>query len=90
VLAVELVVEALGQQLPDELRGALESAGVRLDRGGLVEVGAGSWATSVAGIYAGGDLVNGGTTAVQGVREGLEAAGEIDAALTGRACKCQE
>lgn len=89
VLAVEMVVEALGQQLSDELRGVLESAGVRLGRAGLVEVGAGSWATSAAGIYAGGDLVNGGTTVVQGVREGLEAADEIDAALTGHGCKCQ-
>jgi NADPH-dependent glutamate synthase beta subunit-like oxidoreductase/2,4-dienoyl-CoA reductase-like NADH-dependent reductase (Old Yellow Enzyme family) len=81
VLKVGLVVEALGQGASDALREAL--AGVVFTRRGRIETVDGPSATSVAGVFAAGDLVNGGTTAVQGISEGMHAAEEIDTYLTG-------
>lgn len=79
ILNVGLVIEAIGQELPRALRGALD--GVELTRGGLVVTRDGSTATSLPDVFAAGDLTSGGTTAVQGVAEGMRAAREIDAAL---------
>jgi len=77
VLDVELAVEALGQVIPDDLRRAL--AGVKLTEAGLVApVRAGSLRTSIEGVFAAGDLVNGGTTAVRGIAEGMRAAAEME------------
>jgi NADPH-dependent glutamate synthase beta subunit-like oxidoreductase/2,4-dienoyl-CoA reductase-like NADH-dependent reductase (Old Yellow Enzyme family) len=81
ILTVGMVVEAIGQELPHTLRESLD--GVRLTRNGLVAMCEGSMATSVPGVFAAGDLTSGGTTAVQGVAEGMRAAREIDAALGG-------
>jgi NADPH-dependent glutamate synthase beta subunit-like oxidoreductase/2,4-dienoyl-CoA reductase-like NADH-dependent reductase (Old Yellow Enzyme family) len=78
VLDVGLVVEALGQGVSDALRETLESEGVAFARRGLIETVNGSSATSLEGVFAAGDLVNGGTTAVQGISEGMQAAEEID------------
>jgi glutamate synthase (NADPH/NADH) small chain len=80
VLPADLVVEAIGQEMGPDLQAALP--GVRLTRNGLVEVaGNGSLATSRRGIFAAGDIVNGGTTVVQAVAEGTRAAREIDSFL---------
>jgi NADPH-dependent glutamate synthase beta subunit-like oxidoreductase/2,4-dienoyl-CoA reductase-like NADH-dependent reductase (Old Yellow Enzyme family) len=77
VLSVDLVVEAIGQAIAPEIKAALGD--VKLTKGGLVAVaGNGSFATSKPGVFAAGDLVNGGTTAVQGIAEGLRATEEID------------
>jgi len=78
VLAVDAVIEATGQTVPADLADALEALG-RTPSGAL-KMRAGSAATSLDGVYAGGDLVNGGTTAVRGIAEGLAAAEEILAA----------
>jgi len=80
VMAVDLVIEALGQAIPPQLREALGD--VELTKHGLVATRPGSQATSVPRVYAGGDLVNGGTTAVQGIAEGMRAADEIHELLT--------
>ncbi len=85
VLPVDRVIEALGQGIPPTLRAALE--GVELTRHGLVATWPDSQATSLDGVYAAGDLVNGGTTAVQGIAEGMRAADEIHARLMGRASR---
>jgi len=79
VLPIDLVVEALGQGVPDGLRRSLDA--IAFTRHGLVATAPGSQATSVARVFAGGDLVNGGTTAVQGIAEGMRAADQIDALL---------
>jgi len=78
VLDADLVIEAIGQEVPGELREAL--AGVDFGADSRIAV-CGSAATSLAGVFAAGDLVSGGTTAVQGVAEGMRAAAEIDAVL---------
>lgn len=75
-LAVDLAIEAIGQRLAPEVLAAIE--GVALTPNGLVATGPGCQATSVPGVWAGGDLVNGGVTAVQAVVEGMRAAEEID------------
>lgn len=77
VMSVDLVVEAMGQGISDSLQDALGS--VTLTKYGLIATKPGSQATTTPGVYAGGDLVNGGTTAVQGISEGMRAADEIDA-----------
>jgi NADPH-dependent glutamate synthase beta subunit-like oxidoreductase len=74
-----MVVEAIGQELPAAMRPAL--AGIELTRSGRVATTDRSAATSMPGVFAAGDLVNGGTTAVQGIAEGMRAAREIDASL---------
>jgi NADPH-dependent glutamate synthase beta subunit-like oxidoreductase len=79
VLPADLVVEAIGQRISDELRYALP--GVRISSRGLVWTEEGSSATSRKGVFAAGDLINGGTTVVQAVAEGARAAREIDERL---------
>ncbi|MEK7404368.1 MAG: FAD-dependent oxidoreductase [Acidobacteriota bacterium] len=81
VLPADLVVEAIGQAVGEDVRRALP--GVRIERG-LIRTREGSLATSRAGVFAAGDIVNGGTTVVQAVGEGARAAREIDVYL--RAC----
>lgn len=80
VLPVDMAIEAIGQTIPVELRQAL--AGLDLTRHGLIATPSNSQATSVPKVLAGGDLVNGGTTAVQGIAEGMRAAEEIDCLLS--------
>jgi len=74
-LEVELVIEAIGQLPPENLSTMLP--GVTLSRAGLIITSAGSARTSRANVYAGGDLVTGGGTAVQAVAGGILAAEEI-------------
>jgi glutamate synthase (NADPH) small chain len=77
ILKVGLVIEALGQRVSESVRKALE--GVPVTREGLIQTQRrGSFATTATGVFAAGDAVNGGTTAVQGVAEGMTAAAEID------------
>jgi len=79
VLPADWVVEAIGQEADEELRRALP--GVRFERG-LIWTQAGTLATSRPGVFAAGDIVNGGTTVVQAVAEGTRAARELDAWLS--------
>jgi NADPH-dependent glutamate synthase beta subunit-like oxidoreductase len=81
-MPADLVVEAIGQQLGPELTAAL--ARLRLTGDGLVWTRSGSFETSLSGVYAAGDIINGGTTVVQAVGEGARAAREIDAWLRER------
>jgi len=77
VLGVGMAIEALGQSLPEALK--REIKGLPLTEDGLVRtVSEDSCATGFDNVYAGGDLVNGGTTAVQGIADGMRAADEID------------
>jgi NADPH-dependent glutamate synthase beta subunit-like oxidoreductase len=81
VLPAELAVEAIGQRVAAPVRQAL--AGVRFTEEGRIWTVNGSLATSRDGVFAAGDIVNGGTTVVQAVAEGARAAREIDAYLAG-------
>jgi NADPH-dependent glutamate synthase beta subunit-like oxidoreductase/2,4-dienoyl-CoA reductase-like NADH-dependent reductase (Old Yellow Enzyme family) len=73
---VDVIIEALGQKAPDNLKDILP--GVKLTARNLVAVTPGSLATSRKGIFAGGDIINGGLMAVTAVADGVKAAKEIN------------
>jgi glutamate synthase (NADPH/NADH) small chain len=78
-LAVDAVVAALGQKPDGDV---LEAFGVSL-KDGLIVVNA-NGETSIRGVFAGGDAVNGGDTVVEAVAEGKKAADSIDKYLLGK------
>jgi 2,4-dienoyl-CoA reductase (NADPH2) len=80
VLPASLIIEAIGQQIDAALAGALP--GVRVTSRGLLWTREGTLETSRPGVFAAGDIVNGGTTVVQAVAEGARAAREIDRFLS--------
>jgi len=73
---VDVIIEALGQKTPDNLKKILP--GVKLTKRNLIAVKPDSLATSLDGVFAGGDIINGGLTVVQAVADGMKAAKEID------------
>ncbi|MGB2820352.1 MAG: FAD-dependent oxidoreductase, partial [Phycisphaerae bacterium] len=75
VLDAEMAVEAIGERPDPLLASALP--GVDLTADGLVEVDE-ALGTSRRGVWAAGDLINGGATVVQAVAEGRRAAEQID------------
>lgn len=77
-LPVDLAIEALGQRLSGDLQAALP--GVELTPAGLVRVDE-RMQTTRPGVFAAGDLTNGGATVAQAVAEGLRAADAITASL---------
>ncbi|MBD3316549.1 MAG: NAD(P)-binding protein, partial [Chitinivibrionales bacterium] len=72
VIPTQLVIEALGQAPLANLGILLPD--VRCDYSGRIIVDGETMATSVPGVYAGGDIVNGGATAVEAVAHGMRAA----------------
>jgi NADPH-dependent glutamate synthase beta subunit-like oxidoreductase/2,4-dienoyl-CoA reductase-like NADH-dependent reductase (Old Yellow Enzyme family) len=88
LMPVDMVIEALGQRLPTELREALGD--IAFTPSHLIALQGDSQATSLPGVFAGGDLVNGGTTVVQAVAESMRAAEEIDRWLCGKAGEVEE
>jgi NADPH-dependent glutamate synthase beta subunit-like oxidoreductase/2,4-dienoyl-CoA reductase-like NADH-dependent reductase (Old Yellow Enzyme family) len=78
-MAFDLIIEAMGESVPQAVRDVLH--GIELDRGGRVSVGP-DFATSVPGVYAAGDLVNGGATVVRAISEGCKAAEAMHAYIT--------
>jgi glutamate synthase (NADPH/NADH) small chain len=76
VLPAETVVVAIGQEIPE---GAFPS--LRRAPKGYVDVGR-NFATSLKGVFAGGDLINGEGTIVLSVAHGKEAARSIHDYLT--------
>ncbi len=78
-LIVDMVIEAIGQKMPESLVDAL--AGVALTNEGLIQVGPATHMTSRAGVFAAGDVVTGPGTVVQAIAQGRRAAEQIDAYL---------
>jgi len=78
-IEADTVVLAFGQAPNESVFSSLPSL-ARSDAG-MIAVDAETGATSVAGVFAGGDAVNGGTTVVQAVGEGLRTAEGIRAYL---------
>ncbi len=76
VIPVTMVVEAIGEQIATGVSLVLSS--IQLSRRGLVHVDRETWMTSQSGIFAAGDLVNGGTTVVQAIAEGRKVAECVD------------
>ncbi len=78
VVEADMVVKAIGQKPHDDL---FKQLGVEM-KGSVVRIDD-QMRTSVPGLYAGGDCINGGSTVVQAVRDGRKAALAIDRALAG-------
>ena len=74
-LDMDIVVEAIGQKLPEKISKILP--GVELTNG-LIQTKDGTLATSRPGVFAGGDIVRGASTVVAAVADGMAAAKEID------------
>jgi glutamate synthase (NADPH/NADH) small chain len=75
-IEVDVIIEALGQKTPDNLRDILP--GVELNNRNLIAVKEDTLATSRVGVFAGGDVINGGMTVVRAVADGMKAADEIN------------
>lgn len=80
VMKVDTIVPAIGQVADLTLLG--ENSGVKTSRRGTVEADLSTMATSVPGIFAGGDVVLGARTVVEAVATGNRAAEAIDAYLS--------
>lgn len=78
VLPADMVIEALGQEPLFEILSALPE--LQCDRGRIV-VDRSTGATSIPGLYAGGDCLRGGGEVVDAVQDGKIAARGIHAAL---------
>jgi NADPH-dependent glutamate synthase beta subunit-like oxidoreductase/2,4-dienoyl-CoA reductase-like NADH-dependent reductase (Old Yellow Enzyme family) len=73
---VDVVIEALGQKAPDNLAEIL--SGVKINKRNLVEVDGNTLVTSKKGVFAGGDIINGGLMVVTAVADGTRAAEQIN------------
>jgi glutamate synthase (NADPH/NADH) small chain len=82
VFPADLVLLAMGYEGPEnEL---LEELGVEQDAGSNAKTGPGSYATSVPGVFAAGDMRRGQSLVVWAIREGREAARQCDLYLMGQ------
>jgi NADPH-dependent glutamate synthase beta subunit-like oxidoreductase/2,4-dienoyl-CoA reductase-like NADH-dependent reductase (Old Yellow Enzyme family) len=81
VLEVDVALEALGERAEAWPAGSL--GGVALTAEGLIAADEDTLATTRRGVWAAGDVVNGGTTVVRAVAEGRRAAEGVDAHLLG-------
>lgn len=75
VIEVEMVLVAIGQKLPEGFESLIP--GVELTGKRLLKID-GAGRTSRAGVFAGGDVTNGGATVVQAIADGMRAARAID------------
>jgi glutamate synthase (NADPH/NADH) small chain len=73
-IKVDTVIQALGQETDAML---LKGWGLRTDKRGCIKVNKSSM-TNIPGVFAGGDAVNGGATAVEAIAAGKAAAEAID------------
>jgi NADPH-dependent glutamate synthase beta subunit-like oxidoreductase len=69
---IDTLLVAVGQKPKSDYLGA--RSGIDVDERGIIKVDAVTHATSRAGVFAGGDAVNGPSTAVEAVTAGREAA----------------
>ncbi len=81
VIEVDMALEAIGQQLAAGFEQLI--AGVELTKQRLVAIDP-DCRTSREGVFAGGDVTNGGATVVQAVADGMRAAKAIDEYLKPR------
>ena len=77
IMSADIVIEAVGNKAPSGLASAYPS--VKTDDKGLVGADEETGATSVPGIFAGGDIVRGPALVVEAVADGKKAAKAIDA-----------
>ncbi|MEG2312603.1 NAD(P)-dependent oxidoreductase [Brevundimonas sp.] len=81
-VAADLVIEALGFE-PENFAEQMD-ASLEISRWNTVQVARGGFATSLDGVFAAGDAVRGASLVVWAVRDGQDAAAEIDRYLRAR------
>jgi glutamate synthase (NADPH/NADH) small chain len=79
---VDMVVVAIGQS-PNPLI-PQTTPGLKMGKWGNIDVDWKTMATSLEGVYAGGDIIRGGATVILAMGDGRVAAAEIDAYLKSR------
>ncbi len=82
IIPADLILLAMGFVGPRKA-GLLEQAGVDLSGRGNVDADTDSYATSVPGVFACGDMRRGQSLVVWAIREGRQAARSVDEALMG-------
>lgn len=82
-LPADLVIDALGFDCED-LRALLTAPDLAVTRSGEVALPAGGTMTSIPGVFAAGDVVRGASLVVWAVKDGQDAAAEIDRWLNAR------
>lgn len=82
-LPADLVIEALGFE-PEDLPGRLAQPELAVTDRRTIRTAGHTKATTLEGVFAAGDIVRGASLVVWAVRDGQDAAAEIDAWLTGR------
>lgn len=82
-LAADLVIEALGFE-PEDLPGRFDEPDLALTDWRTIRTAGQTKATTLEGVFAAGDIVRGASLVVWAVRDGQDAAAEIDAWLSSR------
>lgn len=82
-LAADLVIEALGFE-PEDLPGLFAEPDLALTEWRTIRTAGHTRATTLEGVFAAGDIVRGASLVVWAVRDGQDAAAEIDAWLSSR------
>jgi len=85
-LPAGMVIEALGFE-PEDLKAAFEAPDLEVDGYGCVKVAARSQATNLPGVFAAGDISRGASLVVWAVRDGQDAARDIDLYLQAQAAE---
>jgi len=73
-LDVDMVIEAIGQKVENEF---VKHKNLKVNPNGTINTNK-NRETSISGIFAAGDVTNGGSTVIQAIAEGVEAAIGID------------
>jgi glutamate synthase (NADPH/NADH) small chain len=73
-LDVDIVIEAIGQKVENEF---IKHKDLKVNPNGTINTNK-NRETSISGIFAAGDVTNGGSTVIQAIAEGIEAAINID------------
>ncbi|WP_373258327.1 NAD(P)-dependent oxidoreductase [Brevundimonas sp.] len=82
-VAADLVIEALGFE-PEDIPGLFAEPDLALTDWNTIRTAGHTKATTLEGVFAAGDIVRGASLVVWAVRDGQDAAAEIDAWLTSR------
>ena len=77
-IEADLVVKALGFD-PEDLPGLFEQKDLAVSRWGTVQIDWKTMMTQIPGVFAAGDIVRGASLVVWGIRDGRDAAEQIDA-----------
>ncbi len=88
-MSADLVIKALGFD-PEDLPARFDSADLAVTRWGTVKIDFDSKMTNLEGVFAAGDIVRGASLVVWAVRDGRDAAAQIDRYLQQKASTAEK